>query len=147
MPGSDKLAPPIRWRRVDAYQVCFSEAQTPIPSPLWDSLMQARNAPELAGCLSIMGGDGFPQITRDQWFVSVSIMLQRGYPVAILSSHRITLAMVRSAAWNGANIRAFKGAELDEALAFMGVPAPHWPQLREVARQLREGVPPHVSAQ
>ena len=38
MPGPDKLAPPIRWRRVDAYQVCFSEAQTPIPSPQWDAL-------------------------------------------------------------------------------------------------------------
>jgi hypothetical protein len=145
MSGPDQLAPPIRWRRVDAFQVAFSEAQIQIPEPLWDAFMQDRDAPGLAGCLSIMGGDGFPLISRHQWFVSASIMLQRGYPVAVLSAHRITLAMVRSAAWNGAKIQAFKGAELDAALAFIGAPCSRWPQLREVARQLREGSPPFES--
>ena len=145
MLGPDKLAPPIRWRRVDAFQVLFSEARDPVPDHLWDSLMQARKAPDLEGCLSIMGGAGFPKISRQQWFSSASIMLERGYPVAIISAHRITLAMVRSAAWNGAKIQAFKQAELDGALAFIGVPPVRWPHVREVARQLREGVPPHFS--
>jgi hypothetical protein len=60
----------------------------------------------------------------------------------MISSHRITLAMVRAAEWSGANIRAFKWVELDPAFAFLGVPPERSAAVRELAEQLRNGSGP-----
>jgi hypothetical protein len=140
MPGpSDKADAPIRWRCVDGIHVMYAEAEVSVSEELWDACMRDRNGPEIRGCLSIIGGDGVTQISRRQWLVSASIMIQRGFPVAMLSSHRITLAMVRSAAWSGANIQAFKWAELDAALEFIGVLPSGRPTLQRVAEELRKG--------
>jgi hypothetical protein len=141
VPGSNKLAP-LRWRLIDGLHVSFVEAEVPISEELWDMCMASRNSPEVRGCLSIIGGDGFAQISRRQWRVSATITIRRHFPFAMISSHRITLAMVRAAEWSGANIRAFKWAELDHALAFLGV-APHChAAVRELAEQLRQASDP-----
>jgi hypothetical protein len=44
---------------------------------------------------------------------------------------------VQAAGWNGANIRAFKWADLEDALAFLGVAPERHDAVRELAEQLR----------
>jgi hypothetical protein len=57
----------------------------------------------------------------------------------MISSHRMTLAMVQAARWSGGNIQTFKWAELDLALSFLGVPPERCQAVRELAEQLRNG--------
>jgi hypothetical protein len=127
---------------IDGLHVSFIEAETPISEELWDLCMASRRSPEVSGVLSIIGGDGFARISRRQWRISATITIQRHFPFAMISSHRITLAMVRAAEWSGANIRAFKWAELDLALAFLGVPPERSAAVRELAEQLRNSSGP-----
>lgn len=114
----------------------------PVPEELWDKCLASRNSPEVSGCLSIIGGDGFAQISRRHWRLSATITIQRRFPFAMISSHRNTLAMVRAAGWSGANIRAFKWVELDLALAFLGVAPDRHAAVRELAEQLRDASDP-----
>lgn len=137
MPGSSNALAPLRWRTIDGLHVSFVEAEVPIAEELWDMCMESRKSPEVSSCLSIVGGDGFAQISRRQWRVSATLTIQRQFPFAMISSHRITLAMVCAAAWSGANIRTFKWAELDLALAFLGVAPERHAAVRELAEQLR----------
>jgi hypothetical protein len=136
-----KLAP-LRWRLIDGLHVSFVDAEVPVSEELWDMCMASRNSPEVSGCLSIIGGDGFAQISRQQWRASATITIRRRFPFAMISSHRITLAMVRAAEWSGANIRAFKWAELDDAFAFLGVAPDRYAAVRELAEQLRHASDP-----
>lgn len=129
---------------IDGIHVSFADAEVPITEELWDMCMASRTSPEVIGCLSIIGGDGFVQISRRQWVVSATITIQRQFPLAMISSHRIMLAMVQAAGWNGANIRAFKWAELDHALAFLGVALDRYAAIREVAEQLRDASDPEL---
>lgn len=138
---SDTLAP-LRWRLIDGLHVCYADAEVPVPEELWDQCMASRTSPEVIGCLSIVGGDGFAQISRRQWLVSATITIQRQLPLAMISSHRMMLAMVQAAGWSGANIRAFRWAELDLALAFLGVAPERYASVREVAEQLRDASDP-----
>lgn len=132
---------PLRWRSIDGLHVSFVEAEVPISEALWDMCMDSRNSPEVSGCLSIIGGDGFAEISHRQWRVSAALAIQRCFPFAMMSSHRITLAMVQAAGWSGANIRAFKWAELEHALAFLGVAPERYDAVRELAEQLRQPEP------
>jgi hypothetical protein len=129
---------PLRWGSIDGIHVCFCEAEVLISEELWDMCMESRASPEVTGCLSIIGGDGFAQISHRQWRVSASLLIQRRFPFAMISSHRFTLAMVQAAGWNGANIKAFKWVELDDALAFLGVAADRYDVVRKLADQLRD---------
>lgn len=137
--GLSTTLAPLRWRSIDGLHVSFVEAEVPISEELWDMCMACRRLPGVSGCLSIIGGDGFAEISRRQWRVSAAVAIQRRFPFAMISSHRITLAMVQAAGWSGANIRAFKWAELDLALAFLGVAPERYAAVRELAEQLRQG--------
>jgi hypothetical protein len=137
VPWRSNPTAPVRWQLIDGLHVCFTEAEVPVSEELWDLCMASRRSPEITGCLSIIGGDGFAQISRRQWRVSASLAVQCRFPFAMISSHRITLAMVRAASWNGANIRAFKWAELDDALSFLGVAPERSQAVRDVAEMLR----------
>jgi hypothetical protein len=137
VPWRSNPTAPLRWQLIDGLHVCFTEAEVPVSEELWDLCMASRCSPEVTGCLSIIGGDGFPQISRRQWRVSASLAIQRRFPFAMISSHRITLAMVRAASWNGANIQAYKWAELDLALAFLNVAPERSDAVREIAESLR----------
>lgn len=131
--------PPTRWRRFGDHHLMFTEADTPVPEQVWDPVMVALDDAELKGCLSIVGGDGLARLTKPQWEVSSSIINERGFPVAVITSHRVTRSMVKAASWIGGNIRAYCWAELDAALAFIGVPALQRDACRIVAEQLRAG--------
>jgi hypothetical protein len=137
VPGPSNTLEPLRWRVIDGLHVSFCEAEVPVSEELWDLCMESRKPAEVSGCLSIVGGDGFAQISRRQWRVSAALAIQRRFPFAMISSHRITLAMVQAAGWNGANIRALKWAELEDALAFLGVAPERYDAVRELAEQLR----------
>jgi hypothetical protein len=108
--------------------------------------MDARREPEVERCLSIVASDGFPEISHRQWRYAASILIERQIPCAVLSSHRSTLAIVRATAWNGANIRAFRWAEFDAALEFIGVPAQRRDHMRLVSERLRDGLPISASS-
>jgi hypothetical protein len=140
--GSSNTLAPLRWRLLDGIHVSFVEAEVPVSEELWDMCMASRNSSEVSACLSIIGGDGFAQISRRQWRVSATIVMQRRFPFAMISSHRITLAMVQAARWNGANIRAFKWIELENAFAFLGVTPERYAAVRELAEQLRHASDP-----
>jgi hypothetical protein len=142
VPGPSNTLAPLRWQVIDGLHVTFAEAEVPVPEDLWDLCMASRKSPGVSACLSIIGGDGFTRISRRQWKVSATLIIQRRFPFAMISSHRFTLAMVRAAEWNGANIRAFKWAELDLAFRFLGVPQERWAAVRELAEQLRNGGDP-----
>jgi hypothetical protein len=131
---------------IDGLHVSFMEAEVPVSDELWDSCMTSRTSLEVRGCLSIVGGDGFAQISARQWKVMAALTIQRRFPFAMISSHRITLAMVRAAEWSGANMRAFRWADLDLALSFLGVAPERAGAVRELAERLRNGggPPSHV---
>src|SRR5690606_13751641 len=82
--------PPTRWRRFGKHHLMFTEADTPVPEQIWGPVMVALDDVELKGCLSIVGGDGFARLTKPQWEVASSIIKARGFPVAVITSHRVT---------------------------------------------------------
>jgi len=138
----DLTLPPARWRYVDDHMVLFTEPNVAIPDDLWDQVLLAIDVEGLRGVLSATGGDGFAKITKKQWRMAASITRQRGYAVAAVTQHRITLAMTRAANWLGGNTVAFKWVHLDDALEHLAMPH----QLRQRAsaalQELRDGIPP-----
>lgn len=135
-----KRQPPMRWCRVDGTHISFVEVGVPIPDELWDQCVGSRREPSVERCLKIVAGDGFPQISHRQWRYSVSVLIERQFPVAVLTSHRSMLAIVRAASWNGARIRPFCWLELDDALAFIDVPQQQRESVRLMAERLRDGL-------
>ncbi|MFV8749047.1 hypothetical protein ACNOYE_00690 [Nannocystaceae bacterium ST9] len=138
----DQALPPARWRYVDDYMILFTEPNVPIPDELWDQVLLAIDGEGLRGVLSATGGDGFAKISKKQWRMSASITRQRGYPVAAVTQHRITLAMTRAANWLGGNNVAFKWVHLDDALEHLKVEPERRFAFREVLQELRAGIPP-----
>ncbi len=138
----EQSLPPARWRYIDGYVLLFTAANTPIPDDLWEQVLQAIDEDGLKGVLSATGGDGFAKISKKQWRLSASITRQRGYPVAAVTQHRITLAMTRAANWLGGNNVAFKWVHLDDALEHLRVPPERRFVFREQLQELRAGIPP-----
>lgn len=138
----DQLLPPARWRFVDSFVILFTEPNVPIPDDLWDQVLLAIDGEGIRGVLSATGGDGFAKISKRQWRMAASITRQRGYPVAAVTQHRITLAMTRAANWLGGNNFAFKWVHLDDALEHLKVPPERRHAFREVLQELRAGILP-----
>lgn len=138
----EQLLPPARWRHVDEYMILFTEPNVPIPDDLWEQVLLAIDGEGVRGVLSATGGDGFAKISKRQWRMAASITRQRGYPVAAVTQHRITLAMTRATNWLGGNSVAFKWVHLDDALEHLKVPPDRRFAVREALQQLRAGITP-----
>ncbi len=134
--------PPARWRYVDDCLILFTEANTSISDALWGEVLLALEIETVHKVLSATGGDGFAKITKKQWRLAASIIRQRGYPVATVTEHTITLAMTRAANWLGSNTIGFKWRDLDQALEHLDIAVGHQSAAKAALLQLREGVPP-----
>ena len=139
MPGPREAAPPLRWQRVEDWLVLFSTPGVAIPDELLAAFVEALDDADLSGCLSVVGHDGFVQVTFDQLHQVTNTFHAHNFPTAMLSSHRATLALVKAIQWGGGRIRAFRGPELEGALTWLGVPASLWPCVSAAVEQLRQG--------
>lgn len=139
--GSPKRLPPARWRIFDGRMILFTEPNTNISDVLWGQVLVAIDQ-DLQGVLSATGGDGYAKITKKQWRLAASIIRNRGYPVATLTEHSITLAMTRAASWLGSNTVGYKWRDLDDALTHLGIAVGRRPLASQHLLELRDGVPP-----
>jgi hypothetical protein len=138
--------PPARWRSVGSFLVLYTVANVAIPDALWDQVLSVIDSDVHRGVLSLTGGDGLVKITRPQWRKSAAIIGRRGYPVAAITDHTVTLELTRAASWLGSNARGFRWRELEAGFEFLGVPTSERPAMREAIEQLREGVLPLAGA-
>lgn len=138
--------PPARWRSVGSYLVLYTVANVAIPDALWDQVLSVIDSDAHLGVLSLTGGDGLVKITKPQWRKSATVIGRRGYPVAAITDHTVTLELTRAAGWLGSNARGFRWRELEAGLDFLAVPAEERGAMREAIEQLREGVLPLAGA-
>lgn len=137
--------PPARWRVVGPWLVLYT-ANVPISDALWDQVLSVIDTDVHRGVLSLTGGDGLVRITKPQWRKSAAIIGKRGYPVAAITDHTLTLELTRAAGWLGSNARGFKWRDLEAGFDFLGVPAADRAQLVHAIDELREGVLPLAGA-
>lgn len=57
-------------------------------------------------------------------------------PCAAISDDSIVRGLITAVSWLGVNIKAFSWAHLEDAIAFLNVPAPWDVQVREAAQEL-----------
>ena len=128
----------VRHAKVADWLVLFTNPEDAVGESSFDASLIAMDDDTLAGVISVIGHDGFPRVTFEQLDRIGDAFLPHEYPVAVITAHRSTRAVLRSFEWMGARIRDFSSERLDDALDWLQVPQAHRADIAVTITRLRD---------